>query len=349
MCVCLKTWVFLWQVSESFSKIIVELQAAAQKLKHVWGEHTWEKPKLLKRLLNCQHKGKAKWFEQPRFFSLKGKQKKPNQNKKSFTLHFNEQNVLTSYLQPEGLAKYGHEWQQLCMPMAPNTTPTGHWGGPINIFHKILQQSWLKAAKIHIQNQSSLVETLTPGQQLSPMLRPGLQRCSPNGSDGTELTGVSCTSVQVGTAPLSHYCFHYWNALQLMSPSMLIHKPNHCIFKWRESCTTHSSSGFLQLVLISSQELKQAEAGLLKAAWCCRPPVPLPNYGTISPPAESAVSSWIPTRHARRENPSFAVASLLASIAGSQGSTYLNTNLAIQKFLQHWVSNHFGKELLDKF
>lgn len=51
------------------------------------------------------------------------------------------------------------------------------------------------------------------------------------------------------------------------------------MFLNKESCTTLSSSGFLQLVLISSQELKQAGAGLLQseAAWCHRPPTPLPD------------------------------------------------------------------------
>lgn len=38
------------------------------------------------------------------------------------------------------------------------------------------------------------------------------------------------------------------------------------IFKQKESCTMLSSSGFLQLVVISSQELKQAGAGLLQSA-----------------------------------------------------------------------------------
>lgn len=68
-CVCLKKKKkVLWQVSESLSKIIVKLPASAQKLKYVWGERTWEKPKPLKGLLNCQHKGKGKWFEQPGIF-----------------------------------------------------------------------------------------------------------------------------------------------------------------------------------------------------------------------------------------------------------------------------------------
>lgn len=40
MCVFKKKKKVLWQVSESLSKIIVKLQASAQKLKYVWGERT---------------------------------------------------------------------------------------------------------------------------------------------------------------------------------------------------------------------------------------------------------------------------------------------------------------------
>lgn len=96
-CVHLKKKKVLWQVSESLSKIIVKLQASTQELKQVWGERTWEKPKLLKRLLNCQHKGKGKLFEWPGFFSVEGTKKK---NPITF-LH-----IHTSHLQPEGPTKH---------------------------------------------------------------------------------------------------------------------------------------------------------------------------------------------------------------------------------------------------
>lgn len=45
----------------------------------------------------------------------------------------------------------------------------------------------------------------------------GSQQRSPDERDGTGLAGVSCTGVRPGAAPLSHYCFHHWNALQVMS------------------------------------------------------------------------------------------------------------------------------------
>lgn len=93
------------------------------------------------------------------------------------------------------------------------------------------------------------------------------------------------------------------------------------IFIWRESCTTLSSSGFLQLVLISSQELKRA--GVLQSASCHGPPIPplmmRPHlYLQILPGSQHTMQTEI-----------FLVLFLLlvsplASVEESHGSTHLH-------------------------
>lgn len=106
-------------------------------------------------------------------------------------------------------------------------------------------------------------------------------------------------------------------------------KKKRYIFKRRESCTTLSSSGFLQLVLISSQELKQAETGLLEPAWCHRPPIPLLPMG---PHLHLQSLRFLPgSQHTMRTEIFLTLVLLLvsplASAAESHGSTHLDCQL----------------------
>lgn len=89
-----------------------------------------------------------------------------------------------------------------------------------------------------------------------------------------------------------------------------------------------SSSGFLQLVLISSQELKQAGAGLLESASCHWSPIPLLTIGQYLRSLHFLPGSQIETFLIRV----LGLVSPLASIVESCGSTHLDVNWKVRSF-----------------
>lgn len=106
-----------------------------------------------------------------------------------------------------------------------------------------------------------------------------------------------------------------------------------------------SISGFLQLVLISSQELKQAGAGLLQSAWCHWSPIPPLTTGQHVQSLHFLPGSEIGI---------FLTLVLGLSLSLGQHCRIIwkytpGCELEGQEFLQYLVRRISGREHLDKF
>lgn len=152
----------------------------------------------------------------PEFFCRRGKKKNTP------TLPFYKQRVLTSHLQPEVLQSRDTPEAALhrC-PIRPFHSPHP----PKKPLKEVEEQTCFPRFHSRVGQKQLKSTYRTEGVHWKLLFKASIaqfwdsQQCNPSERDGTELAGVSCSSVRPGAALSSHYCFHHWNALQVMAQS----------------------------------------------------------------------------------------------------------------------------------
>lgn len=231
-----------------------------------------------------------------------------------------------------GSCKAQTRWEHLCTATPQSSHLPECWLG---------KQTSFPSFHSRVSQKQLNLTSSTRGVCWKPLLRAG--RC-PTGQSrahsGAAAKERMALSSQVFPAPVSNQdlspCHtivftaglpYKWCPTTYENINTLRKKKGH-FFKQKESCTMLSSSGFLQLVLISSQEPKQAGAGLLESAWCHWSPIPPLNIG---PHLQSL--HFLP----RPQIEIFLILVLLwvsplASIAESHGSTHVDVSLKVRSF-----------------